>query len=150
MLADQRSARGGWSSLAGAHHHTGGAVAVQADVRHHDVDETLPPVGVAIEFTPLGLRGMFGVLARALWNTSCEFADVVGIAAFELWERVQGAASWPERFAVCDAVLGRLAGDHPVDPQISRAWERSVSTPLPGASDGPGSISGSVSGMNSV
>lgn len=78
--------------------------------------------GIAIELTPLGLRGLLGMPARALWNTSSELADVVGVDGSELWERVQAAATWRERFAACDAVLGRLAGDHLVVPELGRAW----------------------------
>lgn len=78
--------------------------------------------GVAIELAPLGLRAMLGIPAAALWNTSCELADVVGGWGDELWERLQTAPTWPARFAVCDEVLGRMAGDHSVDPTLAHAW----------------------------
>lgn len=79
--------------------------------------------GVAIALTPLGCRALLGRPAAELWNRSYELADVVGAAGNELRERLQGAPSWAERFAVCDAVLGRLAGDARVAPELRVAWE---------------------------
>lgn len=78
--------------------------------------------GIAIELTPLGLRTLLGVPARALWDTSCELADVVGPAGDELWERLQLAGSWEARFAACDEVLGRLSVDQAVTPELAEAW----------------------------
>lgn len=82
--------------------------------------------GVAIELTPLACRALLGLPAGALWDTSVEAADVVGPAAFELWERLQHAGDWSTRFAACDDVLGRLAastGAPSPAPELSRAWE---------------------------
>ena len=81
--------------------------------------------GVAVELTPLGCRAVLGLPAGALWDTSVEAADVVGPAAFELWERLQPAGDWPARFAACDEVLGRLAASTaapPPAPELSGAW----------------------------
>lgn len=82
--------------------------------------------GVAIALTPLGSRALLGRPAAELWNRSYELADVVGAVGSELWERLQGAPSWAERFAVCDAVLGRLAGGELVAPELRIAWDRIV------------------------
>ncbi|HLS76166.1 MAG TPA: helix-turn-helix domain-containing protein [Nocardia sp.] len=83
--------------------------------------------GVAIELTPLGCRVLFGLPAGALWNTTLECADLVGPAGDELWERLQGPASWRARFAVCDEVLTRLASpDRTVAPELSWAWRTVV------------------------
>ena len=83
--------------------------------------------GVAIELTPLGSRALFGMPARALWNTSVELADVAGAAGRELWERLQGLDHWPERFAACDDVVGRLAErDVAVTPELQGAWHALV------------------------
>lgn len=84
--------------------------------------------GVAIELTPLGARALLGVPARALWNTSAELADVVGPVGVELWERLQAAAGWDDRFAVCDAVLGALVGDAVVDTTLDHAWSGVVAS----------------------
>jgi AraC-like DNA-binding protein len=78
--------------------------------------------GVAIELTPVGCRALFGLPAAALWNTSLELADVAGPVGVELWERLQGRATWDERFGVVDAVLGRVLRDDPLEPALRRAW----------------------------
>ena len=79
--------------------------------------------GVAIELTPLGARALLGMPARALWNTTVELGEVLGRVGGELWERLQATASWEERFAVCDEVLGRRAHpDHLVVPELCEAW----------------------------
>ncbi|HZA76139.1 MAG TPA: helix-turn-helix domain-containing protein [Acidimicrobiales bacterium] len=83
--------------------------------------------GVAIELTPLGSRALLGMPARGLWNTSVELADVAGAAGRELWERLQGLDHWPERFAACDDVVGRLAErDVAVTPELQGAWHALV------------------------
>jgi len=97
--------------------------------------------GVAIELTPLGCRTLFGMPARALWNTSVECADLAG-SGRELWERLQGVTGWTERFAACDHVLTRLAtGDIVVAPELAHAWHTLV------RSGGTAGISGLASGV---
>ena len=82
--------------------------------------------GVAVELTPLGSRAVLGMPAGALWDASVEAADVVGPAAVELWERLHHAGGWPERFAACDDVFGRLVagrtGPAPA-PEVTGAGE---------------------------
>lgn len=78
--------------------------------------------GVAIELTPLGSRRLFGMPARELWDLSVEFADVVGSVGTELWDRLQVAAGWPDRFAVCDDVLSRLAVHAPMTAELEGCW----------------------------
>jgi AraC-like DNA-binding protein len=85
--------------------------------------------GVAINLTPLGSRALFGMPARALWNTSVECADVAGSAGRELWERLQGLTAWADRFAACDAVLARIADrEVTVAPELREAWQALVRT----------------------
>lgn len=84
--------------------------------------------GIAIELTPPGCRKLLAMPSRALWNTSVDLADVVGPFGTELWERLQGSASWAVRFAICDDVLGRLAGDHPAPVELSAVWHHLVRT----------------------
>jgi AraC-like DNA-binding protein len=82
--------------------------------------------GVAVALTPLGCRTLFGIPAAALWDTTVEFSDVVGPAGRELWERLQSAPTWPDRFATCDRVLSALAQPgRSVGPELTWAW-RSV------------------------
>ncbi|MBP2189224.1 helix-turn-helix domain-containing protein [Nocardia goodfellowii] len=98
--------------------------------------------GVAIALTPLGSRSLFGVPAGELWNTSLEFADLTGPVGEELWERLQGPASWPERFAACDAVLTRLARpDRLVTPELAWAWRALVRS---GGTTGIGSLADEI------
>jgi AraC-like DNA-binding protein len=111
---------------AGASYHcvVGGLQASAALISHTGYQE-----GVAINLTPLGSRALFGMPARALWNTSVECADVAGPAGRELWERLQGTAGWPERFAACDAVLSRIADrELVVAPELQGAWQALVRT----------------------
>jgi AraC-like DNA-binding protein len=85
--------------------------------------------GVAIELTPLGSRALFRMPTAAVWNTTLELAEVAGPAGDALWERLQGPAAWPERFAVCDDVLGRLVRGHRGPPaEVLRAWDVIVGT----------------------
>ncbi|MGH9245379.1 MAG: helix-turn-helix domain-containing protein [Acidimicrobiales bacterium] len=84
--------------------------------------------GVAIELTPLGSRALFGMPAGELWNVSLELADVIGAAGRELWERLQVTDRWDERFAACDAVLSRLAGDDVAPRELTFAWEAVVAS----------------------
>lgn len=65
--------------------------------------------GAAVELTPLGCQGPFGMPSRTLWNASVECADVAGAAGGELWERLQSLEGWKKRFSACDEVLTRLA-----------------------------------------
>ena len=100
----------------------GGLQATSALIAHDGYQE-----GVAIEVTPLGSRSLFGMPARALWNTSVECADVAGRAGRELWERLQGVPGWAARFAVCDEVLTRLLEpDVIVAPELRHSWQALV------------------------
>lgn len=84
--------------------------------------------GVAIELSPVGSRTLLGMPARAVWDLSLELADIVGGPGRELWERLQHATGWKERFAVCDEVLLRLAGTDMVAPELGRSWAALVNS----------------------
>ncbi|HLU41854.1 MAG TPA: AraC family transcriptional regulator [Microthrixaceae bacterium] len=105
----------------------GGLQDAPALIAHHGDQE-----GVAIDLTPLGCRTLFGMPARAMWNLSLELSEIAQGAGDELWERLQLARTWPERFAACDAVLGRLAARHEaratLAPELSRSWHLLEST----------------------
>lgn len=79
--------------------------------------------GVTVELTPVGCRTLLALPAGALWNTSLELADVLGRSGTELWERLQPAQGWDERFGVCDDVLGRLVGDERVGLELRHCWD---------------------------
>lgn len=83
--------------------------------------------GVAVELTPSGCRALLRMPARALWDLSVEARDLMGPAAVELRERLHLAASWDDRFAVCDDVLGRLLRpDDGVASAVGEAWRAIV------------------------
>src|SRR5262249_38846608 len=99
----------------------GGLQASSALIAHDGNQE-----GVTINLTPVGGRHHLGRPSWALLNMSRECDAVVGGVGRELWERLQGAVGWPERFAVCDAVLNRLVTDHAVAPELRRSWDMLV------------------------
>lgn len=96
----------------------GGLQASTAFIAHDGNQE-----GVAVQLTPLGCHALFGMPARALWNMSGELEDVIGGAAAELWERVQLAEEWEDRFAVCDNVFCRLLREDQLEPALKRSWQ---------------------------
>jgi AraC-like DNA-binding protein len=98
-----------------------GLSAAPAHIAHRGAEE-----GVAIELSPLGCRRLLGMPARAISNRSYELTDVVGALGDELCARLHGAPSWPDRFAVCDDVLARLAVEAPVANELSYAWSQIV------------------------
>ena len=99
-----------------------GLQASSATISHNGYQE-----GVSIALTPLGCRTLFGMPAGELWNTSVEFADVVGPAGRKLWEQLQELPAWPDRFAACDRVLTELAcHDRVVTPELTWAWRTLV------------------------
>lgn len=79
--------------------------------------------GVAFELTPLGFRALFGMPVAQLWDLSLELDEIAGPVADELWERLQVPAGWPERFAICDEVLGRMLGEIAVRRELDNAWK---------------------------
>jgi AraC-like DNA-binding protein len=79
--------------------------------------------GVAVELTPLGSRTVLGMPASALWDLTLELEEVAGPIGDELWERLQEAAGWDERFAACDAVLARLSGDDATPVELAGCWQ---------------------------
>jgi len=74
--------------------------------------------GVQCDLTPLGLRALFGMPAGELSATT------VGLDALDapagLRERVQGAPTWLDRFALLDELFGAMV--RPVRQQVEVAW----------------------------
>jgi AraC-like DNA-binding protein len=79
--------------------------------------------GVAVELTPIGSRVLFGLPSGALWDLTLELEEVAGSIGDELWERLQDAAGWRERFAACDAVLAHLAGRDETPAALADCWQ---------------------------
>ena len=96
----------------------GGLQATPALIAHDGNQE-----GVAVELNPTGCRALFGMPARALWNTSCELAEIIGPVGMELWERLQEAGAWEQRFAVVDDVLCRRLQSDSLEPALWRSWQ---------------------------
>ena len=81
-----------------------------------------------IELTPLGSRAVLGMPAGELWDASVEVDDVRGGLGAELWERLQHAPTWPERFAACDEVLLRRLADAEVAVELQHCWRQIVAS----------------------
>lgn len=74
-----------------------------------------------VDLAPLAARRLLGVPMSELANRSVELEDVLGPQAIELVERVAGAPTWDERFALVQRALRiRLAAAPPADPGV--AW----------------------------
>lgn len=82
--------------------------------------------GVAIELTPMGARALFARPARDLWDISVECSQVVGHPGDELWERLQHATAWKDRFRACDQVLSRISGGQQVPEPLRNCWRALV------------------------
>ncbi len=75
------------------------------------------------------------VVAAAVLDASTELTggvatlkEVWGRDAERLEDRLRGAASWEERFAVAVDAIGRRLGDRSVDPEIAYGWRRMVAS----------------------
>ena len=96
----------------------GGLQASSALINHDGNQE-----GVVALLTPVGCRALFRMPARELWNMSGELEDFIGGPTTELWERMQLARSWDDRFAVCDEVFSRLLVEDGLEPALRRSWQ---------------------------
>jgi AraC-like DNA-binding protein len=115
---DHRQAPGRYDALIGGLHLT------PATIEHGGRQS-----GVQVAVSPLGCRALFGLPAGELANVDTDLASVVGEAVVaEVHERLRLAATWPERFAAVDAVLGRLVRDRAaeVHPDVAHVFRRLV------------------------
>lgn len=80
--------------------------------------------------SPLGPRAILGVPAGELAGIDVEGADVLGPLAGEIQQRLQAAATWPERFTALDELLlARVAADPPgARAEVGYAWHRLLAT----------------------
>jgi AraC-like DNA-binding protein len=85
--------------------------------------------GIQVDLAPLAARALLGAPPGELANASVELDALLGRRADELAERLDGAATWFERFALLDALLAhRLVDAPPRAPAVERAWARLVAT----------------------
>jgi AraC-like DNA-binding protein len=81
--------------------------------------------GIQVALRPLGARALLGLPAGELADIDVPAEAVLGGVCAELRDRVRAAAGWPERFAVLDEILLRLASTSPeVAPEVSWAWHQ--------------------------
>ncbi len=81
--------------------------------------------GIQVALRPLGARALLGLQAGELADIDVPAEAVLGGVCAELRDRVRVAVGWPERFAVLDEILLRLASASPeVAPEVSWAWHQ--------------------------
>jgi AraC-like DNA-binding protein len=90
--------------------------------------------GIQLALSPVGARAFLGLPAGDLAHVDVEGNEVCGAVATEIQQRIQAAATWPERFAVLDEVLlgrlraYRLDGLPDVSPEVGFGWRRLLAT----------------------
>ena len=88
--------------------------------------------GLQVALRPFGARALLGLPAAELAELDVPAEAVLGGACTELRDRARAAAGWPERFAVLDEILLRLAaaslgpaGPRPqTAPEVGWAWRQ--------------------------
>ncbi|MEV5552860.1 helix-turn-helix domain-containing protein [Nonomuraea wenchangensis] len=82
---------------------------------------------VQVRLSPVVARAVLGVSPADLDGAVVDLDDLWGREASRLRDRLSGAPSWRDRFALTDALLARRhqAGP-PVDPEVAWAWRRIV------------------------
>ena len=80
--------------------------------------------GVQIDLEPVAARALLGVPAGELANRTVGLESLLGGRAEEVAERLHGAGSASERFAILDELLRRALGAtrEPCRPDTLRAW----------------------------
>ncbi|MEV0830581.1 helix-turn-helix domain-containing protein [Nonomuraea rubra] len=82
---------------------------------------------VQVRLSPVIARAVLGVSPAELDGTVVMLDDLWGREASRIRERLAGASSWEERFALTDALLARRhEARAPADPEVAWAWERIV------------------------
>ncbi len=115
MLAhpDPRQPPGEFGALLGGLHSTPALIT-------HDGAQS----GIQVALRPLGARAMLGLPAGELAEIDVPADAVLGAACAEFRDRAVAAAGWPERFAILDEILLRLASPAEVAPEVGWAWRR--------------------------
>ncbi len=112
---DRRQAPGRYDALIGGLH-------LRPALIEHDGRQS----GVQVAVHPLGCRALLGVPAAELAGVDAELSAVLGDGVVaELRERLHAAPTWPARFAVLDAAMGRLVRERAgVHPDVAYAFDR--------------------------
>lgn len=92
--------------------------------------------GIQAAVSPLASRALFGVPAGELAWIDVHADDALGRETERIRERMQNAATWPDRFAAVDAALRRFlstpnlpAATSPAVPdEVARAWRLLLKT----------------------
>ncbi|MFD2417310.1 AraC family transcriptional regulator [Amycolatopsis pigmentata] len=93
------------------------------------ITRTAHEAGIQLALHPLGVRTLLGLPAGELARVDVGADEVFGAVAHELYERVGTATSWPERFAVIDDVLMRVARQgETAAPELRHVWHRLIGT----------------------
>ncbi|MFC6159916.1 helix-turn-helix domain-containing protein [Kribbella jiaozuonensis] len=79
-----------------------------------------------VRLSPVAAARAFGPSAE-LTGTVASFADVWGRGAGHFEDRLRGAVSWDERFAIVVEVLGRRL-DASVDAEVAHTWQRTFAS----------------------
>jgi AraC-like DNA-binding protein len=81
--------------------------------------------GMHLELGPLAAYSLLGVPMQSLANTLVDLPAVLGPAGVELVERLAATRSWPERFALLQAVVAAriTCGPQPTSA-VALAWQR--------------------------
>jgi AraC-like DNA-binding protein len=113
-----RPAGGRYAALAGGLH--AAPVTIAMDGRDQ---------GIHLELTPTGARALLGLPAGAIAGDVVDLADLLGPGSASLVDRLACAATWPDRFAILDAVLARRVRDGARMPEeVGWAWRRLVAS----------------------
>ncbi|MGW7820250.1 helix-turn-helix domain-containing protein [Streptomyces puniciscabiei] len=79
--------------------------------------------GVQVRLSPVVARATLGVSPAELDGAVVSLDDLWGREASRIREQLDAAASWEERFALTEALLGRRhAAGRPVDREVAWAW----------------------------
>ncbi|MEV5501532.1 helix-turn-helix domain-containing protein [Nonomuraea fuscirosea] len=82
---------------------------------------------VQVRLSPVIAQAVLGVSPAALDDAPVALDDLWGRDVPLIRERLSEAASWPERFALTDALITRRREyGPPVDPEVAWAWRRIV------------------------
>lgn len=77
-----------------------------------------------VRLSPVVAHEVLGACAE-LTGTVLALEDLWGREAARIQEQLRAAASWPDRFAIAEAALGRRQETgRPVDPEVAFAWRQ--------------------------
>jgi AraC-like DNA-binding protein len=99
------------------------------DASYQLLDGVCAPAYLQIMLTPLGAFQLLGMPLDELRGRVTDLGDVLGPDGARFAERVREAATWRERFAIVDEVLGgRAAEATPPSPEVVQAWRMLVAS----------------------